>query len=291
MKASEKSNLGRGLSALMGIVDIKSEVSENNSRYDVIEVPINDILINSEQPRKSFDAESLQELALSIKQKGIISPILVRRKEQNKFEIIAGERRYRAAQFAKLATVPVLIKDMEDIMAFEVALIENIQRQDLNIIEEASAYKSLLNKHSYNYNEISEITGKSRSHITNIIRLLALPEKVLELLACNMISMGHARALIGSPNAEMIADRIVKQGLSVRQVENLVSTKDKNKTSLLSIATGNNFNDDIKAIEDLLSKKLHSTVNIKQKDENTGSISIAYKSLGELDKILQLLSK
>jgi ParB family transcriptional regulator, chromosome partitioning protein len=290
MKTSEKNKLGRGLSALIGDLGIDQNMQRDNTKA-LLEVALEDLVANKEQPRKNFDAEALKELSDSIKQKGVISPIIVRKNSDGKYEIIAGERRFRAAGFANLKRVPVIIKDIEETAAFEIALIENLQRQDLNVIEEANAYKSLMEKHSYNQNEISEVIGKSRSHITNILRLLTLPPKVLELLMYDAISMGHARALIGMPNAEAMAKRVVEQGLSVRQTEFLVNRKRKPKTQILNLATSDNIKNDIKLIEELLSQKLHTTVAIKAKDENAGSISVKYKSLEELDKILQLLSK
>ena len=290
MKTGEKNNLGRGLSALIGDLVLDQNMQDNDDK-SLIEVPIEDLVVNKEQPRKNFDAEALKELSDSIKKQGIISPIIVRKQPDGKYEIVAGERRFRAAGFANLKRVPIIIKDLKESDAFEISIIENIQRQDLNVIEEANAYRSLMEKYSYNQNELSDVVGKSRSHITNILRLLTLPPKVLELLMCNAISMGHARALIGVVNAESIARRIVAQGLSVRQTEFLVNRKRKPRSTMLNMATSDNIQDDIKLIEDLLSRKLHTTVKIKSKDENEGNISIKYKTLEELDKILQLLSK
>lgn len=302
MKVNEKKNLGRGLSALMGDLDLNESLLLNEDDR-IISVQISDVIANINQPRKSFDEISLHELSKSIQSKGIISPIIVRRnKVDNKYEIIAGERRFRAAQIAKLEKVPVIIKEATDTNALEIGLIENLQRQDLNAVEEAEAYRSLMEKYSYNQNDIAVIVGKSRSYIANVLRLLNLPPYVLEILRSGKISVGHARSLIGLESAEELANKIMAEGLSVRQVERIVRGEEADTPyhprewrpstpSLSSIPLDESAQNDIKTIETLLVKKLNTIVKITPYHPDAGNIMIEYKSLEELDNILQLLSK
>lgn len=291
-----KKNLGRGLASLMGSFDgdiVQESAGKDSTSSDhIYYLAVSKVHPNPNQPRKNFDENSLQELAKSIKKSGIISPIIVKKIEgKDGYEIVAGERRFRAAAYAKLDKIPSIIKDIGDKSAFEIAIIENIQRKDLNIVEEAKSYKELMSKYKYTQNDVGLIVGKSRSHITNILRLLNLPESVLTLLSEEKISMGHARALIGIKKAEELAVRIVQDSLNVRDVEKLIregvpakTVKKESKPSKKSAAQG-----DIKIIEDLLRQKLRAEVHINSKTQTKGTISVEYNSLEQLDKILQLL--
>lgn len=292
-----KKNLGRGLASLMGSFDgeiMQESASKEVSNSDhIYYLSTNKIYPNPNQPRKNFDEEALQELANSIKKSGIISPIIVKKiKDKDGYEIIAGERRFRAARYANIDKVPAIIKDLEEKYAFEIAVIENIQRQNLNAVEEAKSYQDLMKKYKYSQHEVSVIVGKSRSHIANFLRLLNLPESILKLLAENKLTMGHARALIGSDHAEEIADLIVKNSLSVRETEKLVRSgaqQVQTKKERKEETTKSSSKGDIKIIEDLLRKKLSTDVYIKSKTQTKGTISVDYNSLEQLDKILQLL--
>lgn len=291
-----KKNLGRGLASLMGSFDdevMQEPASKEGVKSDhIYHLAIGKVHPNPNQPRKNFDESTLKELAESIKNSGIISPIIVKKIEgKDGYEIIAGERRFRAAGYAKMDKIPAIIKDIEDKSAFEIAIIENIQRQDLNVVEEAKSYKELMSKYKYAQNDVASIVGKSRSHVTNILRLLNLPESVLSLLSEDKITMGHARALIGSDKAGKVAKEIVEKKLNVRETERLIRggdidkpVKQKNSPIKKSTAKG-----DIKIIEDLLRQKLRTDVYINAKTQTKGSISVDYNSLEQLDKILQLL--
>ncbi|MCH9753752.1 MAG: ParB/RepB/Spo0J family partition protein [Alphaproteobacteria bacterium] len=287
-----KKNLGRGLASLMGGFENVAE-KEIASKTQIHDISINKIKQNRDQPRKYFDEESLQELARSIKRSGIISPIIVKRiKSTDEYEIVAGERRFRAAQYAKITAIPAIIKNIGEETAFEISIIENIQRQNLNIVEEAKSYRELMSKYSYNQNDVALIVGKSRSHITNILRLLKLPDAVLDLIISGKITMGHAKNLVGVENAEKIAEEFIKRDLTVREAEQFVraligksfeGTKIKKEPNLLQNQS------DIKVIENLLGKKLNTSVKIKSQSQSEGTISVKYKSLEQLDKVLQLL--
>jgi ParB family chromosome partitioning protein len=257
------------------------------------DIPINKVKQNASQPRKYFDEASLQELAESIKRTGIISPIIVKKiKSTDEYEIVAGERRFRASQYAKMATIPAVIKDISENTAFEISIIENIQRQNLNVIEEAKSYRELLNKYDYSQSEVALIVGKSRSHITNILRLLKLPDAVLDMIISGKLTMGHAKNLVGIENAEKLAEEFVKRDLTVREAEHFVRVLNKSNfedaNSQKKPITEQNQSD-IKLIEDLLGKKLRTSVKIKSQSQSKGTISVKYTSLEQLDKILQLL--
>lgn len=285
--------LGRGLSSLISTEDF-NELLEKPNLKNITHVQTDNVHPNKNQPREYFDTETLEELAVSIKQNGIISPILVRKLNNGKFEIIAGERRYRAAKKARLDIIPVIVKEVDDTNALELSIIENIQRQNLNIIEEAKAYQTLINKYGHTQKDVENIIGKSRSHIANILRLLSLPAKVIEVLKSGKITMGHAKILVGKENIEQLVDEIIKNNLNVRQTEALISkfTTIKNdspysaKTPSQKIDTATK-DEDIFLIESLLKEK--SNINVKI-DNRKKVITISYNDLAELDNILQLLS-
>lgn len=264
--------IGKGLSSLLGnkslsIIDSKDEID------------INSIVINRNQPRKNFDNEALEELVQSIKKFGILQPIIVR-KVGNKYEIIAGERRYRSALLAGLKKVPIIVKNLEDKEAFSLSIIENIQREDLNPIEEANAYQELVEKYNYKQQDIADIIGKSRSHIANLMRLLSLPEKVKKCLIEGKIEMGHARALVNYENAEDIIDYIVDNKLTVREVENLIKeSRIPNPKKFNRKAPPNRITGKIGEF----SKKIGLACKVTYNEEDgSGSLVIKFKTEDEL---------
>ena len=262
--------MGKGLSSLLG--DKKFAILENAKN----ELNINDIVINKNQPRKNFKEEELQELTNSIKKYGVLQPILVRKLNNNKYQIIAGERRYRASKLAGLKTIPAIIKDFNNEESFNLSIIENIQRENLNVIEEANAYKTLMNDYNYTHQDIADKVGKSRSHITNIIRLLTLPDVVLSHLINGDIEMGHARALINCDFVEDIIDHIVDNKLSVREVEKLVKNE------------GNFKKKQVKKEDDRVSLLIQNGFNCKISNK---SISFKFNSIKELDSFINNLIK
>ncbi len=271
-----KKALGKGLSAL--IPEYKEVKSSG-----VTELKITDIVAGENQPRRKFAQDALNELAESIKEHGIVQPIVVRKKE-NYYEIVAGERRWRAARLAGLKSVPVVIKDYSEIQAIEIALIENLQREDLNPIEEANAYKSLMDEHKISQEEIAKKIGKSRPAITNTLRLLNLDDEVKEFLITGELSAGHARALLAIDEKKKqieIADKIIKEGLSVRQVEKISKKKE-------AIHMKEAKSPEIIEIEDRLRNLLHTKVNLIH-GKKKGKIEIEYYSIDDLDRILELL--
>ena len=272
-----KKGLGRGLSSLIG--ETKVDININK-------VLISDLLSNRYQPRKLFDEDSLQDLTNSIKERGIIQPIIVRKfKEDNsKYEIIAGERRWLAAQKAGLHEVPVVITDVNDLKSLEFAIIENVQRNDLNAVEEARGYQRLIKEFSYDQEKVAKFIGKSRSHITNFLRLLGLPEGVLKLIETNKLTPGHAKVLVGLDNADFVASKIIEKKLSVRQAENFVKIFKKKKQSYVK---SNNPN--IQALELSIVEKIGLNVSIKNKRNNTGSLVLEYKDLDQLNKIIEII--
>lgn len=282
-------NLGRGLSDLLCKPDDEVIEVVEFPEHKITILNVQDIISSATQPRKHFDQEALQSLADSINQKGLISPITVRKISGGKFEIIAGERRYKAAQMAGLTTVPVIIKDADNTLALELSIIENIQRENLNAIEEAEAYQALIEKYSYTQGDISTKLSKSRSHIANTLRLLSLPMKVIVLVKEGKISAGHAKALIGHEAAESLADEIVSKNLTVRDTERLTSKSKKSSTSRSSSKAKANSDSDeeIVILESLLNDKLGMKVKI---DNGQKNLTIWYEDLGELDVVLQLLS-
>ena len=272
-----KKGLGRGLSSLIGDNKIESNVNK---------LSIGELVRNRYQPRRSFDEESLEELANSIRERGIIQPIIVRKSEieNSKFEIIAGERRWMAAQKAGLHHVPVVITEVDDLKSLEFAIVENVQRHDLNAIEEAQGYQRLINEFSYDQEKVARFIGKSRSHVTNCIRLLSLPKDVLNLIEKNKLSPGHAKILVGLDNASFLANKIIDKKLSVRQAENLVKIFKTNKTSKKSDKDPN-----LKELEQSLTEKIGLNVLIKNKKNNSGSILFEYKGIDQLNKIIEII--
>jgi len=273
-----KKGLGRGLSSLIG--DSGSKSKQSNLKID-------DIISNPYQPRKTFDDEQLNDLTNSIKERGIIQPIVVRpSKSQNeKFEIIAGERRWLAAKRANLDSVPVVILNVDDEKSLEFAIVENVQRQDLNPIEEAKGYQKLIDEFNYNQEKLSKFIGKSRSYIANSLRLLSLSPDVIDHMEKGNLTAGHARALIGVPNSGIIAKKIIKDQLSVRQVENLVKVfKNKNIVKLIKSKDSN-----IIELQKSLENKIGLSVIIQNKKNNSGKITFEYKNLDQLDKIIDTI--
>jgi len=298
---SEKNNknrgLGRGLSALMADVNAApSRVAEAGpARADQL-VAVERIHPNPNQPRRNFSEDALQELAASIKEKGIIQPLIVRAKpdQSGHFEIVAGERRWRAAQIAQLHQVPVLVREFTDTEVLEVAIIENIQRTDLNAIDEAAGYRQLMDRFGRTQEQMAEAMGKSRSHIANLLRLLSLPEDVRAHVIEGRLSAGHARALIGHQDVSSLARRVVAEGLSVRQVEKLVKTKAGDAAAKTGRSSGSRStakDPDTIQIEQELAAHLHMGVSIDHPaGSESGQLVLKYRNLGQLDDLLRLLS-
>ena len=272
-----KKGLGRGLSSLIG----DTKVNANTNK-----LLVSDLVRNKLQPRKIFDEKNIEELTNSIKERGIIQPIIVRKSEdqKNKYEIIAGERRWLAAQNAGLHEVPVVVTEANDLKSLEFAIVENVQRQDLNPIEEAQGYQRLINEFSYDQEKVAKFIGKSRSHVTNCLRLLSLPREVTELVESNKISQGHAKILVGLQNAYFLARKIIDKSLSVSQTELLVRIF-KNK----KIPKHTSKDPNLKKLESTITDKTGLNVIIKNKKNNTGSISFEYKNLEQLNRILELI--
>jgi ParB family chromosome partitioning protein len=272
-----KKGLGRGLSSLMG--EIKVETQKN-------QLPTSDLIPNKFQPRKIFDESSLEDLTNSIKERGIIQPIIVRKSkdDNSKFEIIAGERRWLAAQKAGVHNVPVVITEADDLKSLEFAIVENVQRHDLNALEEAQGYKRLIDEFDYDQEKVSKFIGKSRSYITNALRLLTLPIEILKFIEERKITSGHAKILVGLDNSVFIAKKIIEKKLSVRQAENFVKLfKSKNPKN-------KNIKDvNISSLEVSISEKIGLSVNIKNNKRNKGSISFFYKDVDQLNKIVDII--
>ena len=240
---------------------------------------------NKFQPRKIFDEDSLEDLTNSIKERGIIQPIIVRKSNNNsKYEIIAGERRWLAAQKAGLHEVPVVITDVDDLKSLEFAIVENVQRSDLNAIEEARGYQRLIKEFSYDQEKVAQFIGKSRSHIANFLRLLALPEAVLKLIEEKRLSAGHAKILVGLNNAEFVANKIIEKGLSVRQAEKFVKIFKIKKKSLKFPIDSN-----LRELEKSVIEKVGLNVLIKNKKNNSGSITFEYREIDQLNKIIEII--
>ncbi len=274
-----KKGLGRGLSSLLG--DTSKSIKSNK-------LPIKDIIRNQFQPRKNFVKENLEELTNSIKEQGVIQPIVVRpdKKQEGKFEIIAGERRWLASQNAGLHEVPVVILNIDDVKSLEFAIVENVQRQDLNAVEEAQGYQRLIDEFNYNQEKLSKFIGKSRSYIANSLRLLSLPEQVLLMIERSEISAGHARALIGLNNAFDVARKIVQKKLSVRQAEVLVRQFKKKTFKIVSKKDPN-----ILDLQKVLEEKIGLTVSINNKKNNSGLISFEYRDLDQLNRLIDAIKK
>ena len=291
-RKSKSRGLGRGLSSLMGDLNNEPLTSNENSESQTIEklVPVEKIYPNPNQPRKSFQEEKLIELANSIKTKGIVQPLIVRKKKGTKesFEIVAGERRWRAAQRAQVHELPVIIKEFTDIEVLEIAIIENVQRADLNPIEEALGYKNLMENFDHTQDGLSKEIGKSRSHIANLLRLLNLPSAVQELLISGQLTAGHARALVTCDNPLAIAKQIISLGLSVRDAERLAKNVSEKKVSNKTKTKEKPA--DTVLLEADLSAALKMKVSINHEEgKEKGLISISYKSLDELDRISEVL--
>ena len=272
-----KKGLGRGLSSLIG--ETKVETQKNK-------LGVSDLIPNKYQPRKIFDEVNLNELANSIRERGILQPIIVRKSNDNKskFEIIAGERRWLAAQKAGLHDVPVVITEADDLKSLEFAIVENVQRHDLNPLEEAQGYKKLINEFSYDQEKVSKFIGKSRSYIANALRLLSLPEEVIKLIEKQKLSAGHAKILVGLENALFVANKIIEKKLSVRQSENFVKLfKNKKQKST------NSKDANIIHLEMSIINKVGLNVEIKNKKNNKGKISFEYKNLQQLNKIIDII--
>ena len=272
-----KKGLGRGLSSLIG--ETKVETKKN-------ELLIGDLIPNKYQPRKIFDEGNLNDLTNSIKERGMIQPIIVRKSndEKSKFEIIAGERRWLAAQRAGLHNVPVVITEADDLKSLEFALVENIQRHDLNPLEEAQGYKRLIDEFSYDQEKVSKFIGKSRSHITNSLRILTLSNDVIKLIEDKKLTAGHAKILVGLDNASFVANKIVEKKLSVRQAENFVKIF-KNKKLKPGVIRDPNILD----LERSISDKIGLNVFIKNNKRNIGTITFSYKEIDQLNKIIEII--
>ena len=281
--SQENNKLGRGLSSLFSS-------SNNYEKENLKHINISQIIPNKDQPRKKFNQKELDELSESIKTQGILQPIVVRKKSDNSFEIIAGERRWRAAQIAGLHEVPTIVKQLSDSQVIQAALIENIQRENLNPVEEAKAYKSILNSNEISSENLSKIIGKSRSHISNIVRLLELDTKILEFIESGKLSMGHARALIGVPDAINLAKEIIDKKLSVRDAEKNTSKYKKSKN--LNKTSKNNKDPNIIDLEKELSEKIGLKTSIQFNDQgSSGSITLFYSDLDQLDEIMKRLKR
>ncbi len=274
-----KKGLGRGLSSLLG---------DSSKNIETNKVSINDITRNKFQPRKNFSPENLEDLTNSIKEQGVIQPIVVRpsKNTEGKYEIIAGERRWLASQNAGLHEVPVVILNVDDVKSLEFAIVENVQRQDLNAIEEAQGYQRLIDEFNYNQEKLSKFIGKSRSYIANSLRLLTLPDEVLLMVEKKEISAGHARSLIGLNNSTELAKKIFQKKLSVRQAEILVRHVRNKKFKLVTKKDPN-----ILDLQKILEEKLGLTVSINNKKNNSGSISFEYRDLDQLNRLIDTIKK
>ena len=272
-----KKGLGRGLSSLIGETKVESQKNQ---------LSISDLVPNKYQPRKIFDENNLQDLTNSIRERGMIQPIIVRKSAEDisKFEIIAGERRWLAAQKAGLHNVPVVITEADDLKSLEFAIVENVQRHDLNPLEEAQGYKRLIDDFSYDQEKVSKFIGKSRSHITNTLRLLTLPDDVIKLIETQKLTAGHAKILVGLNNASFVANKILEKKLSVRQAENFVKIFKNKKQNSSKLKDTN-----IIALELSISNKIGLNVNIQNNKRNKGKISFEYKDLDQLNKIIDII--
>ena len=283
MSPSKKKGLGRGLSALFGDESIRTNVKNDESNR----VAISDLSRNPYQPRETFNQAKLEELANSIKKNGIIQPIAVRpiKSKEGKFEIVAGERRWLAAQKAGLHDIPVNVLDLTDVESLEVAIVENIQRDDLNPVEEAKGYKRLSEEFNYDHEHISKLMSKSRSHVSNTLRLLTLPEDIISMLEEGTLTSGQARPLIGLINASEIAEEIVAKNYSARKVEYLVKSKKEKKLK------DKTYDVDILKAQERIERTLGLKVNIVNKKNNSGKVTIEYKNLDQFELISDLLTK
>lgn len=303
--AVQKKGLGKGLAALMADDVVQPHIQQQTVQTTIeapkSTLPLSALQAGKYQPRRHFEDDVLHELADSIEKNGIMQPLVVREVSAGKYEIIAGERRFRAAKLAKLSEVPVIIREVNDAQALELALIENIQRADLNPIEEATGYRRLMDEFKYTQEKLASVVGKSRSHVANLLRLLDLPESIKKLVDSGKLSMGHARALLGAKDADALAKRIVAEGLNVRQTETLASggsldatapTATKNEKGV-SVPRQNGKEamktDEVREIENMLAENLGLKVSITTRGSQAGEVSISYDSLGQLDEILRRL--
>lgn len=292
-KKTERRGLGRGLSALMADVNLDPSRSAPLSapRADTL-VPVERLIPNPDQPRRSFDPEALQDLAASLRQKGVIQPLIVREiPGGDKYEIVAGERRWRAAQIAQLHELPVIVRAFTDTEVLEIAIIENIQRADLNAMDEALAYRQLMDRHGHTQEKIAEALSRSRSHIANLLRLLTLPEDVQALVRDGRLSSGHARALITTPNPSELARQIVAKGMSVREVENLVRKSARGPGNDRKPHKAREGDADTRALEADVAASLRMGVQIDHRPgDEAGKLTVSYKTLDDLDRLCRLLS-
>ena len=271
-----KKGLGRGLSSLIG----ETKIEKNTTKLS-----IGDLNPNKFQPRKIFDEDSLNDLEKSIKERGIIQPIIVRKSDENsKYEIIAGERRWLAAQRVGLHEVPVVVTEADDLKSLEFAIVENVQRNDLNPLEEAQGYQRLINDFSYDQEKVSKFIGKSRSYITNCLRILTLPSDVLTYIETKKLSSGHAKILVGLENASFVAQKIIEKKLSVRQSENFVKIFKKKKGSYVKSLDPN-----IQNLEKTIAEKIGLNVSIKNNKKNKGTITFVYHDIEQLNKIIDII--
>jgi len=288
--AENRRGLGRGLSALLGEVEEIPHAVEPAA--GVRELPIELIHRNPEQPRQNFSAEEIEELTNSVREKGILQPILVRPSPRTpgEYEIVAGERRWRAAQAAGLASIPALVRQLADDEALEIAIIENVQRADLNPMEEARAYRALMDRHSYTQDKVAGAVGKSRSHVANTMRLTALPEAVQEHLVAGRLTAGHARALLSGGNAEQLADLIVSRGLSVREAEALAKPTGAGGATKKASGPRKTKDADTASLEADLEEALGMSVDVTDRG-GAGEVRIRYASLEQLDEICRRLTR
>lgn len=285
-----KRRLGRGLAALIGEMDQPLPVGEPQRAISPDRmVPIEFIARSPRNPRRYFDENELQDLAASIRQHGIVQPVVVRTVEQNRFEIIAGERRWRAAQLAGFTEVPVIVRDVDDRTALELAIVENVQRSDLNPLEEALGYEQLIAEHGYTQNDLGEIIGKSRSHVANSLRLLKLPDPVRDMLSEGSLSAGHARALVSTSDPTTLAKTIVSKGLSVRDAERMAQNDIRSQLDPMQARKPEKDSDTV-ALERTLSDALGLDVSISHKG-NGGQVRINYKTLEQLEAVCRLLEQ
>jgi len=278
MNSKIKKGLGRGLSSLIGETKVENTTNKLN---------LSEIIPNKYQPRKNFDKDNLEDLSNSIKERGVIQPIIVRKSNNDdaKYEIIAGERRWLAARNAGLHEIPVVVTEADDLKSLEFAIVENVQRHDLNPLEEAQGYKRLIDEFSYDQEKVSKFIGKSRSYITNCLRLLTLPNEVIKLIEDKKITSGHAKILVGLDNAGFIANKILEKKLSVRQTENFVKIFKKNKKPKIT----SNKDANIRDLENSISEKIGLSVTIKNSNRNKGTITFSYKELDQLNKIIEII--
>ncbi len=298
---NKKFSLGRGLEALLGDEEININLDDETTdvtsffentvfKSEKNEIKISDIVPCSFQPRTEFDRDALESLAQSIKEKGVLQPLLVRKKN-DKYEIIAGERRWRAAQLAGLEKVPAIVKDLSDSETLEIALIENLQRENLSAIEEAEGLNRLMNEYEYTQEVIGKVIGKSRSYIANTLRLLGLPEEIKQLVKENKLSAGHARALIGCENAIELANKIVKEGLSVREAETLAANAKGFSVKNIAPKEPKPVDRDLEKIMADLEEKLKLKVKINAGKKGKGSITLHYNTPAELSSLLDILEQ